>query len=83
MHLAAAMGRTQHRARLEQIEAVHHTDVQLESFAEVFGTKRRAIGSRSPPSQQRSLSLGLADSRWLDATLPISIESEAHCGPMA
>ena len=64
---------------LEQIEAVHHTTVQLESFAEVFGTGKEGHWQTVAAEPTPFLSLGLADSRWLDAALPILIEAEARC----
>ena len=64
---------------LEQIEAVHHTDVQLESFAEVFGTRKEGHWQAVAADPTPFLSLGLADSRWLDAALPLLIEAEARC----
>lgn len=63
---------------LEQIDAMHHTIAELEPYAEVFASRMgnwQVVAADPAPF----LSLGLADSRWLDAALPILIESEARC----
>lgn len=64
---------------LAQIEALHHTTVQLESFAEVFGTRKEGHWQAVAVDPAPFLSLGLVGSRWLDAALPILIEAEARC----
>ena len=63
---------------LAQIEAMHATNVQLESYAEVYsarGPNWRAVAADPKPF----LSIGMADDRWLGAALPILIANEERC----
>jgi hypothetical protein len=63
---------------LMQIEAMHATKVQLESYVQVHGvpgSNWQAVATDPKPF----LSIGIADDRWLNMTLPILIENEERC----
>jgi thiamine kinase-like enzyme len=63
---------------LAQIETMHTTKLQLESYEEVHsapGSSWQAVAADSKPF----LSMGIADDQWLEAALPILIENEERC----
>lgn len=63
---------------LAQIDALHHTPAQLETFAQVHGMADGnwpAVAADPGPF----LALGMADARWLEAALPALIRYEASC----
>lgn len=63
---------------LAQIEAMHNATAQIETYAEVLparGANWQAVAADPAPF----LSLGLADSTWLEAALPILIAAEVQC----
>jgi thiamine kinase-like enzyme len=63
---------------LTQIDAMHNTKVSLEPYAEV----RNTSGAGWPTvaaDPEPFLSLKIADSRWLEAALPILLENEDRC----
>jgi hypothetical protein len=63
---------------LEQIDAMHNTLVALEPYAQVHGIHGagwQAIAADPTPF----LTLGIADARWLDMTLPLLIRHEEQC----
>jgi hypothetical protein len=63
---------------LAQIHAMHHTQVALASYAQVYGGRGanwQAVAADPAPF----LSLGLADARWLERALPLLIHQEARC----
>jgi len=63
---------------LEQLDALHHTQVALETYAEVHastGVGWRTVAADPAPF----LSLGIADSSWLAEALPLLLESEGRC----
>lgn len=65
---------------LTQIEAMHETEAQLETYTEVYparGHNWQAVAADPKPF----LSLGIADGDWLDAALPILIANEERCTP--
>jgi thiamine kinase-like enzyme len=63
---------------LAQIEAMHNTQIRLEPFAQVHGT-RDANWQTVAADPEPFLSIGLAGERWLNAALPILIRHEADC----
>ncbi len=63
---------------LAQIETMHATKAQLESYAQVHPSRNanwKAVAADPKPF----LSIGIANARWLDATLPTLIENEERC----
>lgn len=63
---------------LAQIDALHSTTAQVETFAQVHGTQStnwQAVASNPSPF----LALGVADAEWLEAALPLLIRHEASC----
>jgi thiamine kinase-like enzyme len=63
---------------LAQIEVMHSTKASLEPFAQVHSgweSNWQTVAADPAPF----LSLGMADSHWLDAALPTLIEQEAQC----
>ncbi|HZS10578.1 MAG TPA: phosphotransferase [Blastocatellia bacterium] len=63
---------------LAQIEALHNTQVSLESYAEVHGARAshwEAVAADPEPF----LSLRIADEQWLNAALPVLIRYENEC----
>ena len=60
---------------LAQINAMHQTQVSLESFVQVHGPRGsqwQAVAADPEPF----LAVGLVDARWLDGALPLLIHHE-------
>ena len=65
---------------LKQVEKMHNTQVDMESFLQVHGesTSSWKEVERDP---KPFLSVGFADEKWLTKNLPLLIENEARCSP--
>jgi hypothetical protein len=63
---------------LAQIDAMHGTKASLEPYAQVHNMV--GFGWQTVAADPRPfLSLGIADGRWLDAALPLLLQSEGLC----
>jgi thiamine kinase-like enzyme len=63
---------------LAQINTMHNTQVSLESYAQIHGTRGsnwQAVAADPAPF----LALGLADTPWLDVALPLLLRYEERC----
>ncbi|BBM86374.1 phosphotransferase [Candidatus Uabimicrobium amorphum] len=65
---------------LEQVEKMHNTQVDMESFLQVHG-EWNSSWKEVEKNPRPFLSIGFADEKWLTKNLPLLIENEMSCSP--